>query len=502
MGCKSSLVIHLGFWFYLLSGGLVFYYLESPTYHLSSLPKQIMINDTFCQHLVNSVENLVKRRDSVQREDSLVWLAAVQESCNTLTFLNKTDECANGDNPWEFSSALFLCMTILTTVGYGNFSPKTSWGKIFCMFYGLIGIPICGVFLTSTSDYFSNGFLHLYERQQEKFKKDKQLSIFIAAILFFLPGLAIFLFIPAAIFVFIEDWSYLDATYFSFVTLTTIGFGDIVAAQQTNFPLLWFYRVCWIIWVTLGIAYWAIIITFITKALKSKELRQKWEETSHALAAQAMEMRKVVGHQLSYNGQHGNAFIALKSKAAFDFALQFTGSMGNVKDEVKRQPLPGIATAFKPDLGRGIFALMELSVMRLGQYQQPLNQSTPSSTEDQVDNSKQTNEAIRPSLINAKSSSMDSGFNDSDITDSINDMNPNPSRELSKKNSRSSLPCTPETKANVKKESKWKLLSRSQTQPELQHRNSFEGPPLRNLLMEAMLILNEAEERGTNLHQT
>ncbi|XP_045025614.1 potassium channel subfamily K member 2 isoform X2 [Daphnia magna] len=511
MGWKSSLVIHLGFWFYLLVGGLVFYYLENPTYHLSSLPnKPITINDTFCQHLVHSVGNYVRTRDSVQQEDSLVWLAAVQESCNNLTFLNKTDEYANGDNPWEFSSALFLCMTILTTVGYGNFSPKSSGGKIFCMFYGLIGIPICGVFLASTSDYFSNSFLHLYDRQQQKFQKEKRFDILHCSDLIFpcwtcglpLHSRSDFRFHRGLILFCFKDWSFLDATYFSFVTLTTIGFGDIVAAQETNLPLLWFYRICWIIWVTLGIAYWAIIVTFITKALKSKELRQKWEETSDTLAAQAMEMQKIVEHQLSNNGQHGNAFIALKSKAVFDFALQLTGSMGNVKDEVECQPLPGIATAFKPGLGRGIFALMELSVKRLGQHQQPVNQSTPNFVGDQVDNSPQTNEAIRPTLINAKSSSMDSGFNDSDVMDSINDMSPNPSRELSKTSSRRSLPCAPEPKANGKKESKWKLLSRSQIQPELQNRNSIEGPLLGDLLMEAILIFNEAEKRGTNLRRT
>lgn len=176
--------------------------------------------------------------------------------------------------------------------------------------------------------------------------------------------------------------------------------------------------------------------------------------------------------------------------------------MGNVKDEVERQPLPGIATAFKPGLGRGIFAWMELSVKRLGQHQQPVNQSTPNFVGDQVDNYPQTNEAIRPTLINAKSSSMDSGFNDSDVMDSTNDMSPNPSREPSKTSSRRSLPCTPEPKANGKKESKWKLLSRSQIQPELQNRNSIEGPLLGDLLMEAILILNEAEKRGTYLRRT
>ena len=85
-----------------------------------------------------------------------------------------------------------------------KFSPKSSGGKVFCIFYGLIGIPICGVFLATTSDYFSNSFLHLYERRRHKLQKDKWHDIFIAAVIFLLPGLAVFLFIPAAIFTYLE----------------------------------------------------------------------------------------------------------------------------------------------------------------------------------------------------------------------------------------------------------------------------------------------------------
>jgi hypothetical protein len=45
-----------------------------------------------------------------------IWFEAINESCNNLTLnLNKTD--GSGDLVWEFSSALFLCMTILTTIG-------------------------------------------------------------------------------------------------------------------------------------------------------------------------------------------------------------------------------------------------------------------------------------------------------------------------------------------------------------------------------------------------
>ena len=89
--------------------------------------------------------------------------------------------------------------------GYGNYSPKTDEGKIFCILYGLVGIPICGIFLAFNTNYFSNIFLHLYEKQKAR-RKDKQSSIIVAAFVFLLPGLAAFLFVPSAIFMVLEVW--------------------------------------------------------------------------------------------------------------------------------------------------------------------------------------------------------------------------------------------------------------------------------------------------------
>lgn len=47
--------------------------------------------------------------------------------------------------------------------------------------------------------------------------------------LFLLWGLLVHLVIPPFIFMSMEGWTYLEGLYYSFITLTTVGFGDYVA---------------------------------------------------------------------------------------------------------------------------------------------------------------------------------------------------------------------------------------------------------------------------------
>uniref|UniRef100_A0AC35U6D0 RING-type domain-containing protein n=1 Tax=Rhabditophanes sp. KR3021 TaxID=114890 RepID=A0AC35U6D0_9BILA len=42
---------------------------------------------------------------------------------------------------WSFSDSLLFCYTVVTTIGYGNVAPKSFGGRLFCIFYGLFGIP-------------------------------------------------------------------------------------------------------------------------------------------------------------------------------------------------------------------------------------------------------------------------------------------------------------------------------------------------------------------------
>lgn len=66
----------------------------------------------------------------------------------------------------------------------------------------------------------------------------RRLGLIAQIIVYLLPGVVIFLFLPSLLFSYFEDWPYTVSIYYSFVTLTTIGFGDYVPTfnpQQVAF---------------------------------------------------------------------------------------------------------------------------------------------------------------------------------------------------------------------------------------------------------------------------
>ncbi|XP_029812003.1 potassium channel subfamily K member 4 isoform X2 [Suricata suricatta] len=126
--------------------------------------------------------------------------------------------------------------------GYGNAALRTDAGRLFCIFYALVGIPLFGILLAGVGDRLGSslrrGIGHIE---------------------------AIFL-----------GWSKLEAIYFVVVTLTTVGFGDYVAGASPNQnnaayqPLVWF-------WILLGLAYFASVLTTIGNWLRVVSRRTRAE---------------------------------------------------------------------------------------------------------------------------------------------------------------------------------------------------------------------------------
>jgi hypothetical protein len=53
---------------------------------------------------------------------------------------------------WSFLDAVYFCVVTMSTVGYGDFSPHTALGKIYTIFYLLIGIGIFVLTVTAIAE--------------------------------------------------------------------------------------------------------------------------------------------------------------------------------------------------------------------------------------------------------------------------------------------------------------------------------------------------------------
>lgn len=65
---------------------------------------------------------------------------------------------------WSWLDAFYFSFITLTTIGFGDFAPKTDAGKIFTIIYITIGV---GIILT-----FVNTLYHHYNSQKKKKKKE------------------------------------------------------------------------------------------------------------------------------------------------------------------------------------------------------------------------------------------------------------------------------------------------------------------------------------------
>lgn len=110
----------------------------------------------------------------------------------------------------------------------------------------------------------------MYKKNIDTSYKPKQIGFLAQIALYFLPGIVFFIFIPACLFSFFENWNYSISVYYAFVTLTTIGFGDFVptfgAVQEQQFGLYFrLYQAFIIFWFISGLGYLVMVMGFLAR---------------------------------------------------------------------------------------------------------------------------------------------------------------------------------------------------------------------------------------------
>ena len=110
--------------------------------------------------------------------------------------------------------------------GYGHLAPSTPSGRLFCSIYALVGIPLCLIVVSALGRLFAHAVQRCCIRVSWCGKRK-----WVTPLVLILLGSVIFIWLAAASFSYMEKWDYIDAVYFAFITLTTIGFGDMVPGE-------------------------------------------------------------------------------------------------------------------------------------------------------------------------------------------------------------------------------------------------------------------------------
>lgn len=238
---------------YLFIGAAVFQVLESD----NEQDTKTLSRETFNNFLTNAT-----CIDTVQLERLIRTVIEAYDKGVLVT--NQTE---TNDN-WNLWNSFFFSATVVTTIGYGNISPSTRNGQIFCIFYAIIGIPLVGVFLAVIGQKLSTPVKKFKNQSKNRYVRVVK-SVVIAII-----GFAVLVLLPAIGFHRAEKWTIFEAIYYAVITLTTVGFGDYVVGQTKDSYKVW-YRILTIVWIFVGLAWFAVVISdigdYFTNTFKERE---------------------------------------------------------------------------------------------------------------------------------------------------------------------------------------------------------------------------------------
>uniref|UniRef100_A0A8C1HT35 Potassium channel, subfamily K, member 12 like n=1 Tax=Cyprinus carpio carpio TaxID=630221 RepID=A0A8C1HT35_CYPCA len=235
---------------YLLCGAVVFSALEHPS--------ELQAHRCWDQQLANFTE-----QNSINLKSLHVLLKQYEEAFAAGIRVDKLRP------RWDFSGAFYFVATVVSTIGFGMTTPVTIAGKIFLIFYGLIGcaatILFFNLFLERIITMLAYIMRWCHERQlrrsgmggEEARSEDDSLEGWKPSVYYVMLILGIAALLIAcsasALFSAMEDWDYFESLYFCFVAFSTIGFGDVVSSQREFYKAQEAYRLGNCLFILMGV---------------------------------------------------------------------------------------------------------------------------------------------------------------------------------------------------------------------------------------------------------
>jgi len=204
--------------------------------------------------------------------------------------------------PWSSKESMFFIITTLTTIGFGNRAPRNDHSRLFIIIYSICGMAILAYTISVISEVLKENVMVSFQTQLTMFREKRYERIicsndadkvngngdavlnlndfddeeeerkivlndqkqiakkqFLFAIIIMISSWAG----GALTFYYTEGWSLIEATYFCFISFSTIGFGDLVPTTSSSLSIF-------NIWIILEIATMTYLVSSATNYLDLK----------------------------------------------------------------------------------------------------------------------------------------------------------------------------------------------------------------------------------------
>ncbi|CAD7090502.1 unnamed protein product [Hermetia illucens] len=270
---------------YCAAGGWVFQRLELPNeiIRLDNMRTSLKASrDTFLRNVLNNSDSI--NFFPILKAELSKYEQVVQAASTEGLLIIAEENFPIAKENWSILQAVFFASTVITTIGYGNVVPVTQAGRIFCIFFAIIGIPLTLTVIADLGKLFARPVSAIGRKLRYRNKESHltgatiKWSYALSSVLF----LCVYLSIGSSLLLIWEDeWTFFEGFYFCFITMTTIGFGDIVPTKPK-------YMLLCTVYILIGLALTSTIIELVRR-----QYAQSWQQLQALSGPMADTLRRL-----------------------------------------------------------------------------------------------------------------------------------------------------------------------------------------------------------------